>query len=192
MSSSSAHVELRSRREPKPRLCVVLGCHQIVCALPIEDVDRLVLPESVQAVEYSRTASGLAGDGRTPLPDVVRVGEKLHAAWDLGVMFGLRPISGAWVLLSQVHEGAPIWLALRTGPCFAVQTLRNLMPFPGGNLHQRQGALTNGFATSAVAKERLDSSVGVLVDPRGLWTQQELQASAAVLAAVDGARSGER
>jgi hypothetical protein len=153
-----------------------------------------MLPEGVEPVESPQAASGLAGAvaGQAAVPDVVRVGERCFAAWDLGVLFGLGPVSGAWVLLSLMHEGAEVLLALRTGPCFAVQTLRNLMKLPGEIFQERRGALTDGFATAAIKKSRLDTNVGVLIDPRGLWSRQELQMSAAVLAAVEGRSNGRR
>jgi hypothetical protein len=194
VNGSSAQAEVRAREETKPRLCVVLGCHQVVCALPIDNIDRLVLPEAVEPVDAAQPASVRSHDAeaKSAVPEVVRVGGKHYAAWDLGVLFGLTPVSGAWVLLSLMHDGAEVALALRTGPCFAVQTLRNLIKMPGEIFQNRRGALTDGFATSVVRKAELDSNVGVLVDPKGLWTRQELQISAAVLDAVQGHRSGKQ
>jgi hypothetical protein len=85
-----------------------------------------------------------------------------------------------------MHEGAELALALRTGPCFAVQSLRNLLKLPSEVFQERRGALTDGFATAAVKRTNLEANVGVLIDPRGLWTRLELQMSAAVLAAING------
>lgn len=191
MSSVSQHPEAKPREEVKPRLCVVLACHHVVCALPIDNIDRLVLPDAVEVLPSARPTAAGARDAEAVVPDVVRVGERFFAAWDLGVMFGLGPVSGAWVLLSLMHEGAEVWLALRTGPCFAVQSLRNLMKLPSEVFQSRRGALTDGFATAAVKKE-IEANVGILVDPRGLWSRQELQMSAAVLAAIDGRGRGRR
>jgi len=186
------------REEAKARLCVVLGCHRLVCALPIDNIDRLVLPEGVEALEAAvpatpparRSAGGAppqaSSPADAPVPEVVRVAGKCFAAWDLGVLLGQGPVHGAWVLLSLIHDGAELALALRTGPCYAVQSLRNLMRFPGEVFEERRGALTDGFATSAVRRADLESSVGVLIDPKGLWTRPELQVSAAVLEAVGG------
>jgi hypothetical protein len=200
VTGSSVEPESKAREESKPRLCVVLACHHVVCALPIDNVDRLVLPEAVEPVEAPRQAAGRARELRdgsrslaeTPVPDVVRVAGKCFAAWDLGVLFGLGPVSGTWVLLSLMHESAEISLALRTGPCYAVQTLRNLMKLPGEIFAERRGALTDGFATSAVKKSDLHTNVGVLIDPRGLWGRHELQMSAAVLNAIEGRGNGQR
>ncbi|HVR61312.1 MAG TPA: hypothetical protein VMU50_05400 [Polyangia bacterium] len=192
MSSVSPQPEAKARDEVKPRLCVVLACHHVVCALPIDNIDRLVLPDAVEALPSPRPAAGgPREDPAAAVPDVVRVGERFFAAWDLGVLFGLGPVAGAWVLLSLMHEGVEVWLALRTGPCFAVQSLRNLMKLPSEVFQSRRGALTDGFATAAVKKE-IEADVGVLVDPRGLWSRQELQMSAAVLAAVEGRGRGTR
>jgi len=184
------------REEAKARLCVVLGCHRLVCALPIDNIDRLVLPDAVEALDapspaapHPRRPAGApkpppAGDA--PVPDVVRVAGKSFAAWDLGVLLGQGPVQGAWVLLSLSHEGTDLALALRTGPCYSVQSLRNLMRLPGEVFQERRGALTDGFATSAVRRADLESNVGVLIDPKGLWTRPELQMSAAVLEAAGG------
>jgi hypothetical protein len=191
VSNVSAQPDSKPREEVKPRLCVVLACHHVVCALPIDNIDRLVLPDAVEALPASRPAAGGQPDADAIVPEVVRVGERFLAAWDLGVLFGMGPVAGAWVLLSLMHEGAEVWLALRTGPCFAVQPLRNLMKLPSEVFQSRRGALTDGFATSAVKKE-IEATVGVLVDPRGLWSRQELQMSAAVLAAVEGRGRGTR
>ncbi|HEY8926565.1 MAG TPA: hypothetical protein VIU64_19415 [Polyangia bacterium] len=184
------------RDEAKARLCVVLGCHRMVCALPIDNIDRLVLPDAVEVLDAPAPAtaaprrSGTAqqGDspGDAPVPDVVRVAGKSFAAWDLGVLLGQGPVQGAWVLLSLIHDGADLALALRTGPCYSVQSLRNLMRLPGEVFQERRGALTDGFATSAVRRADLESNVGVLIDPKGLWTRPELQMSAAVLEAAGG------
>jgi len=200
VSASAARAEARRGVEAQGRLCVVLGCHHVVCALPIDNIDRLVLPDAVERVEPPPADDGSARDarrtgaaaaGEVRVPDVVRVGTHSYAAWDLGLLFGLGPVSGTWVLLSLTHDGAGVRLALRTGPCFAVQTLRNLLRLPGEIFEERRGAMTDGFATETVATpSRLEASVGVLVDPRGLWTGQELQISAAVLDAVEGRASG--
>jgi len=194
VTGPSAQAEARARDEARQRLCVVLGCHHVVCALPIDNIDRLVLPDAVEPIETAPSAAVRARDleAESAVPEVVRVAGRCYAAWDLGVLFGLAPVSGAWVLLSLMHEGAEVALALRTGPCFAVQTLRNLIKLPGEIFQERRGALTDGFATSAVRKADLDTNVGVLVDPKGLWSRQELQISAAVLDAVEGRRSGKQ
>jgi len=185
------------REESKARLCVVLGCHRLVCALPIDNIDRLVLPDAVEAQDAPAPAAAAPArrppaaqqpppPGDAPVPDVVRVAGKSFAAWDLGVLLGQGPVQGAWVLLSLVHEGAELALALRTGPCYSVQSIRNLMRLPGEIFQERRGALTDGFATAAVRRADLESNVGVLIDPKGLWTRPELQVSAAVLEAAGG------
>jgi hypothetical protein len=190
VNPSSAEARSQPREETKPRLCVVLACHRTVCALPIDNIDRLVLPEAVEAVEAPRPAAtsgrGPGGSTDAAAPGVVRIDGKSYAAWDLGVLFGLGPVQGAWVLLSLMHEGTDLALALRTGPCFAVQSLRNLLKIPGEVFQERRGALTDAFATSAIKRTDLETNVGVLIDPRGLWSRAELQMSAAVLDASNG------
>lgn len=166
---------------------MVLACHRVVCALPIDNIDRLVLPDAVEPVEAARPALQTSRHGTdAAAPGVVRVAGKCFAAWDLGVLFGLGPVEGSWVLLSIMHEGVELALALRTGPCFAVQSLRNLLKLPGEVFADRRGALTDGFSTEVVKRSQLESNVGVLIDPRGLWSRSELQMSAAVLDAING------
>ena len=191
MTDSSLRHEVRTHEEARPRLCVVLACHHVVCALPIDNVERLVLPDVVEPVEFPHPPTGPSAGDETPVPEIVRVGTKHYAAWDLGVLFGLGAVQGAWVLLSLMHEGAEVALALRTGPCFAVQTLRNLIKLPGEAFQERRGALTDGFATAVLKNKQIDANVGVLVDPKGLWSRRELQVSAAVLQAFEG-RAGDR
>lgn len=196
MNHSSTEPRSAPREDQtKARLCVVLGCHRLVCAVPIDNIERLVLPDAVESLEAAlpagaepRPARGDRGPTTedAAAPGVVRVAGKCFAAWDLGVLLGLGPVEGAWALLSLIHEGAELALALRTGPCYAVQPLRNLLKLPSEVFQERPGALTDGFATSVVKRNDLESNVGVLIDPKGLWTRAELQMSAAVLAAAAG------
>jgi hypothetical protein len=177
------------RRAPGPdgaRMSVVLGCHHLVCALPIAGLDRLALPDAAKL----RAAPGRPGSdstGGVPAPDVVRVGEQDFAAWDLGELLGLAPLSGAWVLLRVKYGGKDLPLALRTGPCFAVQELRRLMPLPPAIFQGHRPALSEAFATSAVRTARLASNVGLWIDPARLWQPGELEASATMLEAVASA-----
>ena len=179
MNLSSSRPVSRLRAELAPRLCVVFGCHDLVCALPIATLDRLTLPESAEELDPPAAPAGGRADG--PLPDVVEVDEQRFAAWDLGVLFGLGPVAGAWVLLRLSHAGTEIPLALRTGPCFAVQELHNLMKIPGELFQSRGGAVVEGFATAAVKRARFETGVGLVLDPGALLLPQELEASAKAL-----------
>ena len=75
---------------------MVVACHGLVCTLPVRRVDRLLLREAV---------SLHAPAGRRPrelgrsLPQVVYADDEPFAAWNLGTMLGLPPVSTAWVLL---------------------------------------------------------------------------------------------
>jgi hypothetical protein len=176
VSLASSHSSARAAPEPATQLCVVLACHHLVCALPIRAIDRLALPDAVER------APGRAG----PLapPEVVRFGEQVCAAWDLGVMLGLPPAQGAWVLLQALLDGAPIPLALRTGPCFSVRGVRPLAGLPPGIFRARRTALTSGFTVTALKGVRAAAQlghVGLWLEPALLWDPLELEASAAAL-----------
>jgi hypothetical protein len=170
---------LQPSRQPASELCVVLGCHHLACALPIRAVDRLALPDAAQPEPARRRAS--AGSGGVPPPPLVRVGEQRWAAWDLGVLLGLAPAQGAWVLLRVPFDGAELSLALRTGPCFAVQAVRRLAALPPGIFQSRRAALAGTFANAAVKGARLPAPVGLWIEPFRLWEPLELAASAAAL-----------
>jgi hypothetical protein len=165
----------------------LVGCHQVVCALPIPSIDRLTLPEAAQRlVVPSRSAEPVAASADS-LPAVVQVGDERFAAWDLGPMLGLRPLAKSWVLLRVSHGGKDVPIALRAGPCLAVQSVRKLSSLPPGIFRGRRGAITAGFATAATkGAARYQASVGLWLDPARLWEGQELQASAAALARAVG------
>jgi len=175
-----------ARIDSAPQLCVLVGCHHVVCALPIPSIDRLTLPEAAQRLVIpSRTADAATASGE-PLPAVVQVGDERFAAWDLGLMLGLRPLAKSWVLLRVSHAGKQVPIALRAGPCLAVQNVRKLMKLPPGIFRARRAALTDGFAAAATKGIRHHASVGLFLDPVRLWEDHELQASAAALARAAG------
>jgi hypothetical protein len=165
---------------------VLVGCHHLVCALPIPSIDRLTLPEAAQRLVIPSRAAEPAGAPGEPLPAVVQVGDERFAAWDLGSLLGLRPLAKSWVLLRVAHGGKEVRIALRTGPCLAVQGVRKLMALPPGIFRARRSALTDGFAAPATKGARLHASVGLWLDPSRLWETHELQASATALARAAG------
>jgi hypothetical protein len=168
------------------QLCVLVGCHQLVCALPISSIDRLTLPETAQRLVIpSRSADPATAPGE-PLPAVVQVGDDRYAAWDLGLLLGLRPLARSWVLLRVSHGGKQVPIALRTGPCLAVQKVHRLMKLPPGIFRARRAALTDGFAAGTTKGAAHHASVGLWLDPARLWEGHELQASAAALARAVG------
>jgi hypothetical protein len=169
----------RAHAQPATELCVVLACHHLLCALPIRSVDRLALPDAAQPV--SRRTSRAKGDAGVPPPPLVRLGEQSWAVWDLGVLLGLAPAQGSWVLLQVPLDGGAVALALRTGPCFAVQSVRRLAALPPGIFRARRAALAGTFASAAVKGPRAPAQVGLWIEPARLWEPLELAASAAVL-----------
>jgi hypothetical protein len=181
--SSRASTAPRQRVEPAAQLCVVLSCHHLVCALPIRAVDRLALPDAAEPAPPRAGKSKGVGPGGLPLPEVLRFGEQLCAAWDLGPMLGLPATTGTWVLLRAPLDGGEVSLALRTGPCFSVQGVRPMASFPPGIFQARRAALTDSFA---VAKAKgvgaaTQAAVGVWIEPARLWEPLELAASSAAL-----------
>jgi hypothetical protein len=157
-------------REPfaASELCIVFECHAIVCALPVRLVDRLVLAEEA-------TLLPAAGAGRTLDGErlVVSAGQRF-AAWDLGELVELPPLSTAWVLLGIPHRSASVALALRTGRCRAVERLGRTVGVPPGVFRRRKGAFPAAFAR--------DGAVGLFLDPLALFTSDELATSARTLA----------
>src|SRR5207247_1093431 len=92
-------------------LCVVTACHDLLCALPVRWVERLLLPQEVATVVTA-----------APKPwSLLLVGERQLAAWNLGTLLGLAPLTAAWVLLRVPHRGGELSIALNTGACLVVQ-----------------------------------------------------------------------
>lgn len=187
MSLASSHSAPAARKDAAAQLCVVIGCHHLVCALPIRSIDRLALPDAAQRLVVPTSKIKEKVDPNAgPLPAVVQVGADRFAAWDLGSLLGLGPLAQSWVLLRVSHGGKEVPLALRTGPCLAVQGVRKLMKLPPGIFRTRRSALTDGFAGAATKGGKHHASVGLWLEPARLWEPSELQASIAALARAEG------
>jgi hypothetical protein len=183
LSLASSGRPVTARPDPAPQLCVLVGFHHLVCALPLPSIDRLTLPEAAQRLVIPSRLADAATPSGEPLPAVVQVGGERYAAWDLGLMLGLRPVAKSWVLMQVPHAGKSVPIALRAGPCLAVQNVRKLMKLPPGIFRARRAALTDGFAAAAATKgARYHASVGLWLDPARLFEASELQASATALA----------
>jgi hypothetical protein len=141
-------------------LFVVVACHDLVCAVATRWIARLLLIDEVEA----------------PGADVVLVGGRRWAAWDLGRMLGLPPLDHAWVLLNVPHAGAELPIALRTGPCLTVQPIAAFTALPEGLFRARRGALPAAFPASEI-KGRTDALFGLCFDPARAWTSTELENS---------------
>jgi hypothetical protein len=151
-------------------LCIVFECHAVVCAAPARLVDRLVLAEEATLLPAASPGSALDGERV-----VVSAGQRF-AAWDLGELLELPPLSTAWMLLRLPHRSASITLALRTGRCRAVERLGHTVSVPRGVFRRRKGAFPAAFARGGL--------VGVFLDPLALFTSDELETSARTLAAT--------
>jgi hypothetical protein len=169
---------------PGGELCVFVRTQDHVCAIAVRWVERLVLPEEVDAVKARAGNTDRALMGR----DLVDVDGKAYAAWDLGPMLEQAPLDKAWVLMRLPHEGAEVPLALRTGRCLAVQTLKSITPLPGGLFRGRRSAIGGAFPANAVKGGLGEALVGLWLEPSRLWAPAELVTSAATLAAAGAAR----
>jgi hypothetical protein len=146
-------------------LFVVVGCHGLVCAVATRWVSRLLLADEVEAPRAAR-----------PEGEVVSIGGRRCAAWDLGGMLGLPPLGHAWVLLDVPYGGEEIPIVLRTGPCLTVQPLAAFTALPDGLFRARRGMLPAAFPAGEV-KGRTDALFGLCVDPPRAWTSTELEKS---------------
>lgn len=139
-------------------LFVVVACHSLVCAVATRWIARLLLIDEVDASEA----------------DVVSLGGRRYAAWDLGQMLDLPPLGHAWVLLNVPHGDAEVPIALRTGPCLTVQPLASFTALPEGLFRARRGMLPAAFPASEV-KGQTGALFGLCVDPPRAWTSTELE-----------------
>lgn len=163
----------RARSNTNADFSVFFGCHGQVLSMPTQRIERLVLSDEVQ-VCHSTSAAGAV--------PVVRCGSSTYAAWNLGKMLAVGPLNEAWVLLRVSHGGAELPLALGVGPCLRVSAIPEVSPIPPGVFKERHGALWGTFPTEAIG--RLGPVLmGLCLDPLRLWTQAELDQSAAALIA---------
>jgi hypothetical protein len=170
---------LVSVKDAPAELVVVVGCHGLVCTLPVRHVDRLALREEVEPL---RPAPGKRRESAAQ--QLVVAAGQVYAAWNLGTMLELPPLSVAWVLLRVPSPAGPVAIALRTGPCLMVQLAPPAVPLPPRVVRARPGAVSGAFATATLPGKRLDGLVGLTLDPERLWSEAELQASRAAIAAA--------
>jgi len=165
---------------PAATLCVLAACHHVLVAVPVRWVARLVLPDEVTAISAHGSGRGCLG--------TVSAGGVPYAAWDLGELLGLAPLTTAWILL-EVHDGGvPISIALRTGACLMVQPLRPEASLPGTIFQTRQTAFPAAFSAALVSGET-PALYGLWLDPSRLFTREELGRSRSL---VEEARGGAR
>jgi hypothetical protein len=163
------------RLEQAPELCILVGCHTFVCAIPTRVVVRLALPEDVETVDHTGG-------------QLVRSGDDWFAVENLGTLLKLEALAGAWVLLRLPHRGAHVSIALRTGPCFAVRDVAVEAPLPSGLFELRGEAVRGAFvAATRGIKEAL---YGLVLNVEELFQDEELAVAARALAQARGAARG--
>ena len=180
-ASSAAAAEAA---QPTAELVVVIACHGLVCTLPVRRVERLLLREAVslQAPPGRRPREG----GRA-LPQVVYAAEEPYAAWNLGTMLGLPPLSNAWVLL-QAGGDDPVPIALRTGPCLVVQPMPASAPLPPALFRDRGRGIVGAFSAGELRGRPAALAMGLCLDPQRFWSEKELAGSRAAVAEALEAR----
>ena len=152
-------------------LSVVVECHALVCAFGLSCVRRLVLPAAVREVGGA----------------IVESDNERYAAWDLGVLFGLRPLTRAWALLDIPYGGSSVSIALRTGACLVVQRIAPETSLPAAAFRARGIAFRGAFDAGAVLPDRVAAgTVGIVIDPARLFEPSELSTSVARLARTEG------
>jgi hypothetical protein len=177
---ATSSAALSEALQPASELVVVVACHGLVCTLPVRKVERLLLREAV---------SLQAPAGRRPrelgraLPQVVYAGDEPFAAWNLGTMLGLPPVSTAWVLLRIGAGPDPVPIALRTGPCLIVQPVPPSAPLPATIFKERGAGIVGAFSTAQLRGKPVVPTMGLCLDPARFWSESELHGSRAAVAA---------
>jgi hypothetical protein len=163
-------------------LVVVVACHGVVCTLPVGCVDRLVRRDEVEAFRPT-AGKGPAGGSRQQL---VTASGDIYAAWNLGTMLELPPLSAAWVLMQVPSPEGPVAMALRTGACLMVQSAPPSVPVPPGIFRARSAAMTGAFPTTSLRGKQLEALVGICLDPLQLWSAAELESSRLAVEQAEG------
>jgi hypothetical protein len=150
---------------------VVFRCDFHVLAVFTNHVERLLLSEEV--AEEPRAEGQLATrawiDGRP------------WAVWDLGLLLGVSAQSAAHMLLRVPRGDDFARLALRIGPCLAVQRLPPTWPLRSQLFGSRPKALSAAFEAAALGI-RTEALMGYVLEPTSLWTSAELDLSATLTA----------
>jgi hypothetical protein len=169
MSSVDRHPSgTRMKRvEAAPELCIVVGCHTFVCAIPTRLVLRLALGDDIEEV----------GDS------LIRANGEWFVRANLGELLGLRPLEGAWALLRLPHRGRDVTIALRTGACLSVRNVTVEAPLPGGLFEQRADAVLGAFVAERDGLR--DAIYGVVLNVQALFSAAELAAAEGALARVE-------
>ena len=154
-------------------LAVVVACHSFLVALPARNVVRLALPE--EATDAVRSTD------ESPFLGTIRAADRLCAAWDLGQMLELAPLTNAWAVLDVGHRGTNVSIALRTGVCALVVEVQREASLPGRIFRSRARAFPAAFATASFANAQ-QALFGLWTDPAHLFTDDELERSREAIA----------
>jgi hypothetical protein len=177
---ATSSAALHAVEQPATELVVVVACHGLICTLPVRRVDRLLLRE---AVSLHTPAGRRQRELGRSLPQVVYAADEPFAAWNLGTMLGLPPVSTAWALLRIGAEPDSVPIALRTGPCLIVQPAPPAAPLPPSLFRERGAGIVGAFSTAQLRGKPVLPTMGLSLDPTRFWSEAELSASrAAVLA----------
>jgi hypothetical protein len=179
---------------PRPAsdgLSVLFECAPWVCAIPTSWIKGLLTVDEGRLLAASTAAaSATAGaavrryDPRAPLAKdlLLSVGSQWFAPWDFGQMMGQAALASGWLLFQIRHAERDIPLALRVGPCTAVHVVAGAVPLPRALFRARQAAFEGAFVFDPGAGVR--ASIGLRVNPAGLWTARELEQSARLIASL--------
>ena len=170
-------------------LCVLFECAPWLCAIPSSWIKGLL------TLDEARLLAGVPGepeaglrrhDPRAPIAADMRlsVGSHWYAPWDLGQMIELAPLAGGWLLLQIRHADRDVPLALRVGPCTAVDPITEALPLPRALFRARQAAFDGAFVLDAGATPGERAPIGLRLNPAGLWTARELEQSAQLTASA--------
>jgi hypothetical protein len=150
---------------PRGELAVIVAAHSIAVAIGTRWVSRLALPSDARVI-------------RTGKPGLVAIAGATYAAFDLGELLGLQPLSSAWVMLDVPHAKRTVPIALRTGACLVVEALPRTVQLPRGAFEQRNAAMRGAFTATSRHGGAL---FGLSLDPTRLFTASELDEAITVL-----------
>jgi hypothetical protein len=157
--------------ERPAELCVLFACHHLLLALPVRYVSRLLLSDEVTVVRKG----------------IVSVEGELLASWNLGTLLGFNPVGTACMVLTLVHAGGPMRVALFTGPCLRVQKFRSTDPLPSTMFLSKLGAFPGAFDATDLRRNGDEASVALWLEPTRLFSSRELDESLARVASASSA-----
>ena len=157
-----------ARARTDGELCVLLGLGAMLCAIPSRSLSRLLLLEEARLLN----------------PGVLEVDAVKFAVWDLAELLGFtHDKPRTWLLCAVPHGSASVPIALRAGPCLAVELVAAGQQLPRGLFRARSRAFAGAF-NPARHRKLSAAVVGLQLDPLALLNPSELDVSAARLTAA--------